>query len=211
MPPTRKAKIASNDTTPIDLTDLSFTPTGKIRRALDEQHSIGWLNFYRGRISTTWLAAQHDHAKLNTNQAEQDTTQWASQIITTLWHGFLQLWEERKQDQHGRDTIQQSDKLRKNLLKKIDLLYANLHTYDNEDKRFFSKPVTNWEQASNKDIQDWLTIAEPLADKSAYRAYTRLSRDQPIITQFFRATTRETIQHHDNTHNMRPPRTNREG
>ena len=199
-------KLTTNDTTPIDLTDLSFTPTGKILQALEEQQAIGWLNFYRGRISSKWLDAQNDHAQQHTNQANQDTVQWASQLATTLWHGFLQIWEERKQDQHGRDTIQQHDTLRRNLLKRIDQLYAKLHQFDDEDKRFFSKPVAHWEQASNNDIQDWLAIAEPLANKSASRATTRLSRTQPTITQFFSATTRETIQRHAQTHNMRPPR-----
>ena len=61
-------KITDNDTSPIDLTTISFIPAGKIQQALEEQQEIGWNNFYRGRISTKWLDAQRDHANLNTNQ-----------------------------------------------------------------------------------------------------------------------------------------------
>ena len=206
-------KINTSDTSPIELNELSFIPTGIIQQALDDQHAIGWLNFYRGRISTKWLEAQQEHDQQNTNSTRpHDSTQWASKIITTMWNGFLQLWEERKQDQHGRDSAQQHDKLRTNLLKRTNQLYQNIPKLDDEDKRFFAKPVAHWEQASNKDIQDWLAIAEPLADKSSDRAATRINRNQPAITKFFSATTtRGTIQHHDNTHNMRPPRQQREG
>ena len=206
-------KIFKSDTSPILPTDLSFTPAGKIHDALAEQHDIGWLNFYRGRISTKWITAQADHAQRNNNQTKrQDSTQWASQLITTMWHSFLQIWEERKQDQHGREASQQHDRLRENLLKRTVQLYQNIHQYDDEDKVVFAKPVAHWEQATNKDIQDWLSIAEPLADKSSTRAATRIRRNQPVIQQFFRATnTRETIPHHDKTHNRRPPRVPRGG
>ena len=199
-------KILANDLSPITTEEVSFSPTGIISEALEEQENIGWANFYRGRLSTKWLDAQQDFAKRHTNQSDQDTVQWAVQIITTLWHGFLQMWEERKQDQHGRDVIQQNDSLRRNLLKKTNLLYSKLHLFDEEDKRLFVKPVEHWEQASNKDIQDWITLAEPLAEKSISRAKTRLSQNQSTITQFFSATTRETIQRHAQTHNRRPPR-----
>ena len=121
-----------------------------------------------------------------------------------MWHGFLQLWEERKND--GREASQQHDKLRQKVLQKTHQLYSNMHLFDDEDKRFFSKPEDYWEQATTKDIQDWITIAEPLAEKSISRAKTRINQNQPTITQYFGANTRETIQRHAQTHNRRPPR-----
>ncbi len=205
-------KFTNNDTTPIELTELSFTPSETIQQAITEQQAIGWTNFYRGRISTKWMDAQQEHARQNTHQGNQDTVQWASQITTTMWHGFLQIWEERKQDQHGRESSQQQATLRRTLLLKVDQLYSKIHTFDEEDKRIFSKPVAHWEQSSNKDIQDWLAIAEPITNKSASRARIRSSHEQPRITQFFSATKQATIQHHAKTHNMRPPRiSEREG
>ena len=34
----------------------------------------------------------------------------ATAIITTLWHGFLQLWAAEKDDQHCRDSVQKQEK-----------------------------------------------------------------------------------------------------
>ena len=199
-------RALTENTTPISDNEISFVPTDEIRNAMAEQQEIGWTNFYRGRISNKWLIAQNHHTSQTTNQKKQDTDQWATKIITTIWHGFLQLWEERKLDQHGRDKIQQQTTTRQNLLKRTHQLYAKLHLYNQEDKRYFSRPITQWEQESNKAIQDWITIAEPLADKSISRAKTRVRKNQPTITQFFTTTTRETINLNARTHNRRPPR-----
>jgi hypothetical protein len=35
----------------IEDTDISFTPSGIIKHALQEQNAIGWTNFYKGRIT----------------------------------------------------------------------------------------------------------------------------------------------------------------
>lgn len=78
-------------TKPIQDSELSFEITPQILRALNEQQEIGWANFYRGRLSQAWLIAQETHNTTTNNQKKQDTEQWASKIITTTWHGFLQL------------------------------------------------------------------------------------------------------------------------
>ena len=171
--------------TAIDSINLSFTPTGLIKKALDEQNAIGWNNFYRGRIASSWNAVQQGHCKTR-NNGKQDTTKWATAIITTLWHGFLQLWEARKDDQHGRDSAQKQEKERTLLLQRTRTLYDQLDQFDREEKRFFTTPIAEWEQKPNKDIQDWLLIAELLTEKSKSRARERATHSQqPLLTSFF--------------------------
>ena len=64
----------------IDIADLSFMPTGPIKKALDEQNAIGWHNFYRGRIASAWNEPQHAHYKARKN-GKQDTTKGATAIM----------------------------------------------------------------------------------------------------------------------------------
>ena len=199
-------RALNDDNTPIQQHELSFSADPDITAAIDEQEKIGWINFYRGRISQKWNVTQDNHNKNNPNTSNHDIFQWATKIVTTMWHGFLLLWEERKQDQHGRDKIQQTATLRQNLLKRTRQLYSKIHLYDNEDKRFFTTTLEQWEQATNNAIQDWITIAEPIAEKSQSRAKTRTNKNQPTITQFFGAIIHEPITQHANTHNRRPPR-----
>ena len=121
--------------TAIKSVDLSFTPSGPIKNAIDEQNAIGWNNFYRGRIASAWNAVQQGHYKARKN-GKQDTTKWVMAVITTLWHGFLQLWEARKDD-HGRDSAQKQEKERPLLLQRTRTLYDQLDQFDHEDQRFF--------------------------------------------------------------------------
>jgi hypothetical protein len=106
----------SGDTTTLQGNDISFTPTGTIQRAIQEQNQIGWSNFYRGRISLEWVTAQQQQYEKQ-YKTKMDTEQWATSIISTIWHGFLELWEARKDDQHGRDKIEQQAKEKKNTTK----------------------------------------------------------------------------------------------
>ena len=82
--------------------ELSFQPKGLIKQALKEQNDIGWTNFYKGRISIKWERVQRSHYNKK-KLKKADSHIWATTIITAMWHGFLQIWEDRNNDQHGRD------------------------------------------------------------------------------------------------------------
>jgi hypothetical protein len=162
-------KTMTGDTTILNPHELSFTPTGSVQRAITAQNKMGWNNFYRGRIALEWLTAQQEQYE-GKYKPKQDTEQWATNIINTIWHGFLTLWESRKEDQHGRDLIQQKEKEREILLRRTRKLYEKIEQYDEQDKRYFKEPIEHWEQATNKNIQEWLVMAEKLAEKSKERA-----------------------------------------
>ena len=91
-------KTMTGDTTILNLRELSFTPTGSVQRAIAAQNKIGWNNFYRGRIALEWLTAQQEQYE-GKYKTKQDTERWATKIVTTIWHGFLNIWESRKEDQ----------------------------------------------------------------------------------------------------------------
>jgi hypothetical protein len=78
----------TNDTTKLNPHKLSFTHTESEQRAIAAQNKISWNNFYRGQIALD----------KGMNKTKQDTEQWATTIITTIWHGFINLWEPRKED-----------------------------------------------------------------------------------------------------------------
>ena len=45
----------------VDEAQLSFSPSGIIQIALQEQNEFGWTNFYKGRISKKWEQVQQSH------------------------------------------------------------------------------------------------------------------------------------------------------
>ena len=52
------------------------------------------------------------------------------------------------------------------MLKRTQKLYKNMQQYDEQDKRYFKEPLKHWEQATNKNIKDWLVMAEKLTEKA---------------------------------------------
>jgi hypothetical protein len=58
-------------------------------------------------------------------KTKQDTEQWATLILLTIWHGFLELWEAQKDEQHGQDKLEQQEKEREILLQRTQQLYEN--------------------------------------------------------------------------------------
>jgi hypothetical protein len=88
------------------------------------------------------------------------------------------------------------------LLRRTQKLYKKLEQYDELDKRYFKETIERWEQASNKNIKEWLVMTEKLAKKSRERATTKVLQIQPRITLHFKkATALESQERRDKTYN----------
>jgi hypothetical protein len=70
----------TKDTTTLQDNDISFEPTGSMKRAIEEQNAINWNNFYRGRVSLEWLTAQQEQYEKQ-YKTKQHTEQWATSFI----------------------------------------------------------------------------------------------------------------------------------
>jgi ribosomal protein L32 len=159
--------------------DLSFQPNGIIKLALKEQNAIGWTNFYKGCISKKWEQVQHQHYK-RAMPKKTDTHRWATAIISSMWQGLLLMWEDRNNDQHGRDSIKQIGKEREKLLQKINQLYTQKERIDPEDRRLYHKPVEKWKEERNKKIREWIHLAESLTKNTKKnRESEKWTQDNP--------------------------------
>ena len=82
-----------------------------------------------------------------------------------------------------------------------------MQQYDEQDKRYFKEPIEHWEQATNKNIKEWLVMAEKLVEKSKERATKKVLRNQPRITlHFTRVTEIDPQERRGKPYNRRPPR-----
>ena len=81
----------------------SFEPQGILNQALQDQNAIGWTIYYKGRLSEKWEQVQKTHYH-PIKAKKADPYKWATSVITAMWQAFLQMWENRKDDQHGRDA-----------------------------------------------------------------------------------------------------------
>jgi hypothetical protein len=194
----------------VDLSTLSFTPHGILYNALKEQNAIGWTNFYKGRLSKKWQQIQHAqfHGKKGENA---DPQRWATSLISAMWQGFLQMWEDQNNDQHGRDSNEATAKEREKLLQKTKQLYELKDKIDPEDRRLYHKPVAQWENETNRQIREWINLAEPLTKNHKKTTRNRkVDPRQPLIMSFFTSMRNEAVPRNTRTYTRRPPRQNQD-
>ena len=194
----------------VDDNQLSFQPSGIIQSALQEQNEIGWTNFYKGRLSKKWEQVQQQHYN-QTKPKKADTHRWATSIISTMWQGLLLMWEDRNDDQHGRDTIEAAVKERDILLNKIHQLYTQKESFDPEDRRLYHKPEEQWKEETSKKIREWINLAEPLTKNTKKKTRTRkVDPRQPLIGSFFAVQRQDAVPKNTRTYTRRPPRKNQD-
>jgi hypothetical protein len=83
------------------------------------------------------------------------------------------MWEDRNDDQHGRDSIESAVKERATLLKKIHQLYTQKKSIDPEDRRLYHIPENKWQEETSKKIREWINRAEPLTKNTKKKSRSR--------------------------------------
>jgi hypothetical protein len=152
---------------------------------------------------------------LQSYQAKKvDTNRWATSIILAMWHGFLLMWEDRNNDQHGRDSIKTAVKERKLLLQKIHRLYNQNEGIDPENRRLYLKTAAQWEEETNKRMREWIKIDEPLTKNTKNTTQTKRKQKvdprQPLIKNIFTVQRNEAVTKNTRTYTKRPPRPNQD-
>jgi hypothetical protein len=79
--------------------------TAEIQSALDQQHTLGWDHFVRGRIAIQWQTVQSVYfEELKVRQTGQ---KWASLLIMAVWEFTWTLWDHRNDVLHNSDVHDQ--------------------------------------------------------------------------------------------------------
>jgi hypothetical protein len=196
----------SKQETKINKNELSFTPEGEINKAIDDQNEIGWDNFIRGRLSNRWESIQSQrYTATKAKEKHRDPTIWATSLITTMWEGLIKTWESRNEDQHGRDETTKASKERASLKRRLATIYELQPQLESEDRRFFKLHEEEWDERTNKEMIEWLTIAEPLTNEGITRARSKV-RNQSRITSYFERRPRDKTGGFSKIYNKRPPR-----
>ena len=94
--------------------DMSKYPI-KYANAIISQDDIGWRHFFGGKISQEWLTLQSESTTTTSNK-KQESYIWGAAIVETTLTKFIDLWELRNEEVHGKTTEQQ-ESIRKGKLR----------------------------------------------------------------------------------------------
>ncbi len=129
------------------------------RELVRQQNRIGWLNFLRGRWSLEW-------SRLQTASQHPDSisSQWASQLIRTLWESIYEIWDQRNKDLHGVDAVARNAAERLVLCREIQHVYTAKHSYPQKVWHVFVTPLLTLLQKKNYQLRNWLALWLPVLD-----------------------------------------------
>jgi hypothetical protein len=92
-----------------------------VQHVAEAQTAIGWEHILRGRLSQSWAKEQQSH--IGAFQPKNNGMTWCTKIISTLLQGWLDLWNLRNGDRHGRDTHTKAQALKAQAIREMEQLY----------------------------------------------------------------------------------------
>ena len=162
--------------------DVSLVPEAQrdlVIQALEEQERIGWHLAMRGYLSRHWGLAVMAHPA--SAQSKDQGKNWARKTILLLWNFADAMWEHRNTILHNHE-LEASRKIRDaDINEEISKLYANIETYDVEDRWYFDMPLALRLKKPLRSRRRWLTNAKLLVAKS----HSRINIGQVPITTYF--------------------------
>jgi hypothetical protein len=84
-----------------------------LTKAFNEQRSIGWDQFFRGRITKSWADAINEYYRLKRPGSTFTPDQWMQRTISALWNFSLTLWRQRNAEYHGENGATSKERTRK--------------------------------------------------------------------------------------------------
>ena len=105
-----------------------------LQQASQEQKAIGWNNFLRGRVASTWYQA-HDiyHAERRLH-GKYSSTSLAPHLVTQLWNISRAFWQHRNEAVHGKTFADAQITQQALLTAKIQHAYTTQEAFNQQDK-----------------------------------------------------------------------------
>ena len=96
-----------------------------LRRAFNHQTHIGWSNFARGRVSKHWYTALYPYFRERWPKTLPSRDSWNQTLIRALLQGFNTQWKTRCGIIHGKDSKEQTEILRKDLMQQVTEMHPH--------------------------------------------------------------------------------------
>ena len=176
--------------------DISKYPI-KYANAIISQDNIGWRHFFGGKVSQEWLTLHSESTNKTTNK-KQESYIWGAAIAETTLKKFIDLWELRNEEVHGK-TIEQQENIRKEKLslevRKLNSLKDQARPSDmclfheNEEEyieQSTAQTISTWVSSHRKaifnSVKKWaLTAAK---GSTSILQWVRVSNEPAIIDRF---------------------------
>ena len=184
------------------------TRHASIDKAIVDQHQIGWINMFLGRVSKQWGRTQYQYFLDNPAyrspgpySLEQSYSKWRKSFGLSLIQYGLDLWVERNNKVHGDTPTNQRFMLRINTIKKAQELFS-----EGEDsvppgqRRLFCNFERRIER-STKSILGWIDMVTLAQAKR--KEDLKTMETQPTVDTYFQILPQPPPRRHTQRHIQR--------
>ena len=135
------------------------------------QREIGWYHILLGRLSTQWSSLQSKYLHDNSIIIKGLTgDKWAKQIATSIMNSWLELWDSRNKDRHGRDAAHKLISLHDQASRELELLYEYHDKVLQRDRHIFAPDLATHLQKPTRIIRQWINTHQAVILKSSSQA-----------------------------------------
>ena len=128
------------------------------------QTEIGWTQLLKGRISQQWSHEQQRH--LGRFDKKNNGMTWATDVIQLILESWLQLWELRNGDRHGRDSQTKAQARRDQAIRELEMAYAFKDQIMPRHNWILSVPLDQKKNLKTHAIRMWLSSFVPILEES---------------------------------------------
>jgi hypothetical protein len=119
--------------TPFDSTEYP----AEYQSLISEQTTIGWVQIFQGRLSTSWQQIQQYHYSGLKPIKGRDGASWSRNIISFIFAEWVLLWEARNKLVHGDDTTTQAQAKHNQAIRALEILYSYRDQVLQRDRSFY--------------------------------------------------------------------------
>jgi hypothetical protein len=134
------------------------------KEAIREQNEIGWIHLYRGRVARSMIQAMNEHySSLGVNSKKYTGERWAKRLIHNIWKTVLELWTNRNELIHDKESSLKEAIIREKTSTRIQRCYDFKELLNaKERQQWFSTSMEELLGQDRKFLVAWLTIVERL-------------------------------------------------
>ncbi len=143
---------------------IAVPDTDEARAVAAAQEAIGWTELWKGRLSNEWSKMQQKH--LGAFDRKKNGQTWTITMAQTILEGWLDLWECRNGERHGRDAQTRAEAQRQQALRELELLYAwKGHVMPRHDW-ILAKPIEQRQQLKTYNLRVLINSYRPILEES---------------------------------------------
>jgi hypothetical protein len=131
----------------------------------EAQKRIGWNQLLQGRMAKEWIVIQREAMGDKATKRKNAVT-WATDIISTTFEQWLNLWKLRNEDRHGKDNKTRKEAERRQAIRELEQMYEDNEDVNTGEEWILHRPLEVQRTKSTYTIRAMISNYAPVLEGS---------------------------------------------